>query len=184
MSEMSTILRIQSLNALSSFRKPEAAQQARSGAVFKIEADESEESASWSDIGDVSSRELTEEDQELLEQLKSELVALLSKGDEATPQDEKRIQEIAEQIEKLTGLKGLARSGLSNALEMFRKTGGKDEDDEEPESASGREKTDYAVKMRLSAMALPDGDVETGPGLMSFIRKAANQAYQSAARAV
>jgi hypothetical protein len=122
-------------------------------------------------------RELTEEEKRRLEQLKDELAMLLAKGDETTADDERRMKEIAKEIESLTGANGLSKASISDAVEKLKKTDGKDEDDEQGTDSTMPGNSQFGLEMRMRSMALPEMELEAGPGLMSFLRKSASEAY-------
>jgi hypothetical protein len=121
-------------------------------------------------------RPLTEEEKNRLEQLKNELAMLLAKGDETTAQDERRLKEIAKEMEKLTGIEVPVKTSISDAVEKLKKTDGKDEDDKKQHGSAGMDPTAFSIEMRMREMALPY-DLETpGEGLMTWLQRAANSA--------
>jgi len=122
-------------------------------------------------------RPLTEEERNRLEQLKDELAMLLAKGDETTAQDEKRLKEIAEEMEELTGIEVPVKTSISDAVEKLKKTDGKDEDDKKRNGSAGMDPTAFSIEMRMREMALPYELETSGEGLMTWLQKAANFAY-------
>lgn len=125
-------------------------------------------------------RPLTEEERNRLEQLKNELAMLLAKGDETTAEDERRMKEIAEEMEELTGIETPVKVSISDAVEKFKKTDGKDEDDKERNGSAGMDQTEYSIEMKKREMSLPYDLESSGEGIMTWLQRAASSAYGAA----
>jgi hypothetical protein len=160
-------------------RAAEAVKERQKSEAMGLDTAEIEESSEQFSLSQ--RRPLTEEERNRLEQLKNELAMLLAKGDETTAEDERRMKEIAEEMEELTGIETPVKVSISDAVEKLKKTDGKDEDDKEQNGSAGMDQTEYSIEMKMRAMSLPYEPESSGPGIMSFLQLAARSAYGAAA---